>query len=50
MAGKRLAILFADVCDSTTIYESIGDARALAAISRLFVALMARSRPAAARW
>jgi adenylate cyclase len=36
MASDRLAILFADVCDSTTIYESIGDARAHAAINRVF--------------
>jgi adenylate cyclase len=36
MASGQLAVLFADVCDSTTIYESIGDARALAAISALF--------------
>jgi adenylate cyclase len=36
MASERLAVLFADVCDSTTIYESIGDARALALINRLF--------------
>lgn len=46
MAGKRLAILFADVCDSTTIYESIGDTRALAAISRLFVELTNRVKAA----
>jgi adenylate cyclase len=31
-----LAILFADVCDSTTIYESIGDKSAHALINRLF--------------
>src|ERR687892_668949 len=31
-----LAILFADVCDSTAIYESIGDASAHALINRLF--------------
>ena len=36
MAREQLAVLFADVCDSTTIYEAIGDARALAAISALF--------------
>src|SRR3954465_208538 len=34
-SGQR-AILFADVCESTAIYESIGDARALALINRLF--------------
>jgi len=31
--------MFADVCESTTIYESLGDARALDAINRLFVVL-----------
>ena len=36
MASEQLAVLFADVCDSTTIYEAIGDARALGLISRLF--------------
>jgi hypothetical protein len=35
MASGQLAVLFADVCDSTTIYESIGDTRALAAITSL---------------
>jgi len=44
MASERLAVLFADVCDSTTIYESIGDARALAAINRLFGALTGKVR------
>jgi adenylate cyclase len=39
MASEKLAVLFADVCDSTTIYESLGDAVALAAINRLFGAL-----------
>src|SRR3954471_25028596 len=34
-AGQR-AILFADVCESTAIYENIGDARALGLINRLF--------------
>lgn len=34
-SGQR-AILFADVCESTAIYESVGDARALALINRLF--------------
>jgi adenylate cyclase len=37
-SGQR-AILFADVCDSTAIYESIGDAKALALVNRLFKAL-----------
>jgi adenylate cyclase len=32
----RRAILFADVCDSTAIYETAGDAAALALINRLF--------------
>ena len=32
----RRAVLFADVCDSTGIYESIGDKQALALINRLF--------------
>jgi len=39
MASERRAILFADVCDSTTIYESIGDARALSLIARLLARL-----------
>jgi adenylate cyclase len=34
--SSRRAILFADVCDSTSIYETLGDTRALAAINRLF--------------
>ncbi|HWM43992.1 MAG TPA: adenylate/guanylate cyclase domain-containing protein [Burkholderiales bacterium] len=42
MASEQLAVLFADVCDSTTIYESVGDARALAAIRSLFDVLTAR--------
>jgi adenylate cyclase len=33
---ERRAILFADVCDSTAMYESAGDAVALAQINRLF--------------
>jgi adenylate cyclase len=33
------AILFADVCESTRIYETIGDAKALGLINRLFKAL-----------
>ena len=33
--GQR-AVLFADVCESTAIYESIGDSNALALINRLF--------------
>jgi adenylate cyclase len=35
MASGQLAVLFADVCDSTTIYEAIGDARALALVNRV---------------
>jgi class 3 adenylate cyclase len=35
------AILFADVTDSTTIYESLGDARALGLIDRLLQGLQA---------
>lgn len=31
----RRAVLFADVCDSTAIYESLGDKKALALINRL---------------
>jgi adenylate cyclase len=42
MASERLAVMFADVCDSTTIYESLGDARALEIINRLFVTLSAK--------
>jgi adenylate cyclase len=37
--GERRAILFADVCDSTAMYESAGDAQALAHINRLFMVL-----------
>ena len=40
MASEQLGVLFADVCDSTTIYESLGDSRALASINRLFRVLM----------
>jgi len=32
----RRAVLFADICDSTGIYESLGDKRALALVNRLF--------------
>ena len=42
MASEQLAVLFADVCESTTIYEAIGDTRALAAISALFSVLTAK--------
>ena len=40
MASEQLAVLFADVCDSTTIYEALGDERALALVNRLFAALV----------
>ena len=40
MASEQLGVLFADVCDSTTIYESLGDSRALASINRLFRVLI----------
>ena len=33
---ERRAVLFADVCDSTSMYEAMGDAKALALINRLF--------------
>jgi adenylate cyclase len=36
---EQRAILFADVCESTRIYESVGDTQALALINRLFAAL-----------
>jgi adenylate cyclase len=39
MASAQLAVLFADVCDSTTIYESIGDNRALSLIATLLARL-----------
>ena len=39
MASEQLAVLFADVCDSTTIYEALGDERALALVNRLFAVL-----------
>jgi class 3 adenylate cyclase len=35
-AEERRAVLFADVCDSTSMYEAMGDAKALALINRLF--------------
>jgi adenylate cyclase len=37
--NDRRAILFADVCESTSIYEKIGDTKALALINALFKAL-----------
>jgi len=42
----RRAILFADVCDSTSIYETLGDTRALAAINRLFAVLTKKVKAA----
>ncbi|HEV3011444.1 MAG TPA: adenylate/guanylate cyclase domain-containing protein [Burkholderiales bacterium] len=39
MASDQLAVLFADVCDSTTIYEAIGDTRALSLITQLLARL-----------
>jgi adenylate cyclase len=39
MASEQLAVLFADVCDSTTIYEALGDTRALELVHRLFAVL-----------
>jgi len=44
--STRRAILFADVCNSTSIYETLGDTRALAAINRL-LAVLARKVKAA---
>lgn len=43
MPSEQLAVLFADVCDSTTIYEAIGDARALALITQLLQRLDERT-------
>jgi class 3 adenylate cyclase len=37
--SDQRAILFADVCESTTIYEAIGDVKALGLINSLFKAL-----------
>src|SRR5262249_53549187 len=45
-SSARRAILFADVCDSTSIYETLGDTRALAAINRLFAALAKKVKAA----
>lgn len=44
MASEQLAVLFADVCDSTTIYEAIGDARALALITQVLARLDQKTR------
>ncbi len=37
--SEQRAILFADVCESTSIYEKLGDAKALALINTLFKSL-----------
>jgi len=37
--SEQRAILFADVCESTSIYEKLGDTKALALINALFMAL-----------
>ena len=42
----RRAILFADVVNSTSIYETLGDTRALAAINRLFAVLVKKVKAA----
>jgi len=39
MGSKEVAVLFGDVCDSTTIYEAIGDTRAHALITQLLARL-----------
>ncbi|MGQ0545682.1 MAG: adenylate/guanylate cyclase domain-containing protein [Betaproteobacteria bacterium] len=44
--SSKRAILFADVCNSTGIYESVGDARALALVNRLFAQLAKRVKAA----
>ncbi len=44
--SARRAILFADVCDSISIYETLGDTRALAAINRLFAVLAKKVKAA----
>ena len=49
MASEQLAVLFADVCDSTTIYEAIGDKRALTLIARLIARLDERTKESAGR-
>jgi adenylate cyclase len=36
VASAQRAVLFADVCDSTALYESLGDAPALALVNSLF--------------
>jgi adenylate cyclase len=36
LENARRAVLFADVCDSTAIYESLGDTQALSLVNRLF--------------
>ena len=39
MGSKQVAVLFGDVCDSTTLYEAIGDTRAHALITQLVARL-----------
>ncbi len=38
-ASVQRAILFADICDSMSIYQSVGDARALELVNQLFALL-----------
>ena len=45
-SGSRRAILFADVCDSTAIYETLGDTRALALVNRVFAMLAKKVKAA----
>jgi class 3 adenylate cyclase len=45
-SSTRRAILFADVVESTSIYETLGDTRALAAINRLFAVLAKKVKAA----
>ena len=50
MSGEeRRAILFADVCESTAIYEAAGDAAALAQINRLLAVLEKQVQAAGGR-
>jgi adenylate cyclase len=49
MATEQRAVLFADVCDSTTIYESIGDTRALSLIAPLLARLDEKAKASGGR-
>src|SRR5919106_5238692 len=49
MASEQVAVLFADVCDSTTIYEAIGDRAALTLIARLVALLGEKTKASAGR-